>query len=281
MNFFLVPRVSCVVFFLCCLLITTGYSQAIEWQQLEKGLYLTQLSEKQGKDRQEGDEPDIFVLKIDPDYFRFRLLSASEYQGQRRSLQDWVEDFGLVAGINASMFWEDFETSTGYMKNFDHINNDLIHPDYNAFFCFHPRDPDLPQLRLIDRINVLDWQEQIENYHTVIQSYRMISSQQENVWQKNNQSHSVAAIGIEKETDDVFFIFSQKPRTIPRLNSILLSSPLSILTCMFVEGGPTAGLYIKAQSLQQGWYGLTTNSLWKEKPETFNKIPNIIGIKRK
>ncbi len=260
-----------------------GYSREVKWQTLEKGLKLTQLSEE---GRQSGQLTQIglgiYILSIDPEFFNFRLLSASEQQGQQvRSLKEWVEEFGLVAGINASMFWQDQKTSTGYMRNFDHINNDLVHPDYNAFLCFNPRSPEMPAVQLIDRENEPDWQNKIDNYHTVIQNYRMISSNQDNVWTDNDRNYSVAAIGMDKRSNNVLFIFCQKPRTIHELNSILLKSQVDISVCMFVEGGPTAGLYIKSQTLEQGLSGLTNNPLWSGKPESLNKIPNIIGIERK
>lgn len=259
-----------------------GHAKDIEWQSLEKGLKLTQLSKNEGQNSLlKSVELGIYILKIDPDFFNFRLLSASEYDSQRKSLKDWIKEFDLVAGINASMFWQDFETSTGYMRNFDHINNDLIHPDYNAFLCFNPHNPDISKIQIIDRKNDPEWKNKIDNYHTVIQNYRMISSNQNNVWEDNDRSYSVAAIGMEKKSNHVLFILSRKPRTIHELNSILLSSRVSISVCMFVEGGPTAGLYIKSQSIEQGCYGLSTKALWSSKPESLNKIPNVIGIERK
>ena len=259
---------------LMVLLFRSGGLQAagITWQELEPGLELTKI-----KTSPESAHEDLVMLRIDQDRYELSLLSASEQDSQRLTMHDWVHEHDLLAAINASMFWTDQRTSTGFMKNFEHINNTNIHPQYNAFLVFHPKSPELPAVRMVDRINTRDWEDILDNYHTVIQNYRMISSRQDNVWEEKSKSFSVAAVGMTKNRD-ILFIMSFVPRMIHELNELLLELPVQLKMCMFVEGGSTAGMYVRAGGVDQGWHGTANNSLWSERSMSFVRIPNVLGV---
>ncbi len=254
--------------------VTTGRLQAadLSWQSLEPGLELTRVTASPGADHQ-----DLVMLKIDQARYELTLLSVSEQEGQRLTLHDWVHEHDLLAAINASMFWTDQSTSTGFMKNFEHLNNTTIHPEYNAFLVFHPKNPELPPVRMVDRVNTRDWERILEDYHTVIQNYRMISSRQTNVWQESSEAFSVAAVGMTMQ-GDILFIMSFIPRMIHELNEILLSLPLELQMCMFVEGGATAGMHVRAGPIDQGWHGTANNALWSENSASFVRVPNVLGV---
>lgn len=255
-------------------LVKTGRLQAadLSWQSLEPGLELTRVTTTPGTDHQ-----DLVMLKIDQARYELTLLSVSEQEGQRLTLHDWVHEHDLLAAINASMFWTDQSTSTGFMKNFEHLNNTTIHPEYNAFLVFHPKNPELPPVRMVDRVNTRDWEPILEDYHTVIQNYRMISNRQTNVWQESSEAFSVAAVGMTMQ-GDILFIMSFIPRMIHELNEILLSLPLELQMCMFVEGGATAGMHVRAGPIDQGWHGTANNALWSENSASFVRVPNVLGV---
>lgn len=166
---------------------------------------------------------DIVILQIDPENYSFKLLSASKNKDQSQPVKDWVERYDLVAGINASMFWEDQQTSAGYMRDYNHINNSNIHP--------------------------------------------------------SSTKHSVAAIGMD-EKGNVLFILNRLLISTHDLNNILLDLPINITSCVFVEGGPLASMYVKTKNFEKGWYGVSEATLYSETPIRFLKIPNIIGITR-
>lgn len=222
-------------------------------------------------------EFDISILRINPAKFRFKLLTASENNNKQRTIKDWVQEFGLLAGINASMFWEDRVTSTGFMKNFDRFNNTIIHPDYGAFLVFNPRDEDSEPVKLIDRANTPNWRQQIRKYHTVVQNFRMISSKQKNVWVKKSRKFSVAALGQDLD-GQILFIFSKNPSSIHELNNRLLELPIQIQNCMFVEGGPVASMYVNNETMEKEWAGLAKTTFWSQVPGRMYRIPNVIGI---
>ncbi|MFO8031233.1 MAG: phosphodiester glycosidase family protein [Desulfohalobiaceae bacterium] len=272
-----------VLFFLLLFLVFSAphldQVQAEEpWQELQVGLDLATEHEL----CEQGAEPcaGLVILRIDPEHYQLLLLSASEPGQTKQTLKGWAQEYHLQAVINAGMFWEDLQTSAGYMKNFEHVNNKIIHPEYNSFLVFNPVSSDLPFVQLIDRKNQSQWEKTLEDYQSVVQSYRMISSQGKNVWERNSKSYSVACVGLDQE-DRVLFIFSEQPRTIHDLNNILLDLPLGLQSCMFMEGGPTAGLYVNAGTMQRSWQGASESTLWSKKPGSFIKVPNALGITKR
>ncbi|WP_027370648.1 phosphodiester glycosidase family protein [Desulfovermiculus halophilus] len=246
------------------------------WERLQPGLWL-QIFEPQAEAGHE--RLYISVLKIDPRQFDFHLLTASETEGENKTLPQWMETHDLQAAINASMFWKDQQTSTGYMKNYDHVNNSYLHPKYEGFLVFNPKQDGLPEIQIIDREHHPDWKTTLGQYSTVIQSFRMISLNGNNVWEQGSNRYSVASIGITK-TGYVLFIFCQTPVTIHDLNNVLLDLPLELKNCLFVEGGPTAGLVVDIQEeYVQGWKGTSESFLWSDAPSSFARLPNVIGIR--
>ncbi len=279
----------CRLFILCLVLLAVETAwcgeqqeQSAAWRQLSAGLELALFSSGESSAPRPAEDIDsdlaIVVLRIDPDRYELRLLAASELENDPVTLRKWAEAYNLKAAINASMFWTDQKTSTGFMKNFEHVNQGLIHPDYGAFLVFNPKDPELPEVQIVDRAEQPKWKDILEQYHTVVQNYRMIDKKGQSVWPKEGKDFSVAAIGIDK-AGRVLFILSQYPRTMHQLNRILLQLPIQLQSSLFTEGGPTAGLYIETEALAKGWHGISQSTLWTESPGSFSKVPNVIGIK--
>ncbi|MBS3779554.1 MAG: phosphodiester glycosidase family protein [Desulfovermiculus sp.] len=244
------------------------------WQCIHPGLWHQVFEPKlpSGEGRM-----SIPVLKINPGKYDFHLLTGSENGEENKTLPQWMEAYNLHAAINASMFWKDQSTSTGFMRNFTHVNNDYLHPKYEGFLVFHPMHPSLPQIQIVDREHDSNWREILDQYGTVVQSFRMISVRGENVWEQNTKRYSVASVGIT-HAGEVLFIFCQTPTTIHDLNKALLQLPLDIKACMFVEGGPTAGLVVDIDNAFKGWKGTSENFLWPEVSSSFVRLPNVIGI---
>jgi uncharacterized protein YigE (DUF2233 family) len=252
-------------------------AQELPWRELQPGLCLATFRDSPGALTAEEEGGDIVVLRISPERFSLRLLLASENGGQGRTMQQWVRQNGLVAAINAGMYWEDERTSAGYLKNFDHVNNQTIHPEFGAFLVFNPKPGVSPQVRIVDKVNNPDWRGQIERYHSVVQNYRMIGSDRSNAWEQSSQSHSIASVGMDA-SGNVLFIFCQPQKSIHNFNEILLDLPIDLQSCMFVEGGPVAGLYVDAGKTEQGWHGVSESTFWSERPGSMVEVPNVIGV---
>jgi hypothetical protein len=101
--------------------------QDMGWQQLGKGLELGTFLAPQPA--VVGDSL-VRVLRIDPKYYRFRLLNASAIEnGAPLTPKQWCRQNGLIAAINPSMFQTDYKTSVSLMRTRTHTNNPRLSKD--------------------------------------------------------------------------------------------------------------------------------------------------------
>jgi hypothetical protein len=249
------------------------------WIELDRGLYLGQFASPQKY--RKSDYP-ISILKISPATYSLKLLSASEHNRNPRTGKEWCEEFGLLAAINASMYQnENPLKSTGYMKNFDHINNAQINPVFGAFMVFNPIDTSYPGVQFVDRRLQNNWKDLIEKYHTAIQNYRIISEGKRRGWPQQGKLHSTAAVGMDKD-QNILFIHSRSPFSTHDFIHILLSLPIFIKNAMYLEGGLEATLYINLDEIGSARERIDRieSTEYNDDPSTL-KIPNVIGIIRR
>jgi len=218
----------------------------------------------------------ITLVRIDPEQYDFRLLTAAEH-GQRTA-PDWVEDFDLTGVINASMFRSDL-TSTGLMVDGDKVHSRRVNGAFGAFFAFGPRRDGLPAVSLYGRgCPGFDLDAIRSGYRVVVQNYRMLDCQGKGLAWKDPKGYSVAAVGVDRKRR-VVFIHSRTPYRVRDLNAMLAAPRLGITAAMFVEGGPEASLYVKTErhtvrgigSFESGFFLDDSNAL-------FWPIPNVIGF---
>jgi len=248
------------------------------WSEVRPGLSLARFNADHKP--VEGLEPQVknpclVVLRIDPKAYRFRLLSSSELDTGSRSLKEWAAEYGLLAAINAGMFWQDQRTSTGYMRNFGHFNQGRIHPDYNGFLVFNPKKTGLPPVRIVDRSRRSDWRQVLKQYASVVQNNRLIGSKRRIAWHQKGDRYSASSIA-EDEKGRILFILNQKPLSMKEFSRLLLDLPLRIRACIFTEGGQRAGLYLDTPQLERAWTGVGKNNFWSRRE--LAPIPNVIGI---
>lgn len=239
------------------------------WKKMDEGLYLSDFHSKK-----------ITLLKIDPTYYSFKLLSASEKGDHRLTVKEWCQKHHLISAINAGMYQKDGIKNVGYMKNFSHINNPKLNKRYKALLTFNPIEASLPEIQIID-MTCQDFETLMDKYQTLIQGIRMISCRQENVWQKQDKKWSTASFGIDKRGNGLF-IFAEFPYSVHDLIDILLSLPISIYNMMYLEGGPEAALYFSASGVEFERVGYHEGSPNEEGfPRSSRPIPNVIGIARR
>ncbi len=220
----------------------------------------------------------ITVVKIDPRNYSFRLLCASEYGKEKLTAREWTAKHHLAAAINAGMFQEDGFTSVGFMKNFNHVNNPRV-SRANSVLAFNPTEENIPSVQLIDR-ECQNFNELRPKYQSFVQSIRMISCEQQNVWSQQNAKWNTAAVGMDTD-GNILFLFGRTAHSVHDFVEILLSLPLSLKGAMYLEGGSQASLYLATPKMtveRNGvWDGFEeNNSLQFALP-----IPNVIGIAKK
>jgi len=254
------------------------------------------------------DNP-LVILRIDPRHYEFILLAHSE-QGHSLSPFQWASRFGLSAVINASMYLPDAKTSTGYMRNGEHVNNDFIHKRFGSFFVAspfpdgrvffrekelsadedtgesppHSDDPillsegEMPSATLLDR-QTDDWNTLIDRYAVVVQNFRMFNAARLPLWPEDGNAFSIAAVALDAQ-GNLLFIHCRTPLTVYNLTRMLLDLPLRIEKAMYVEGGPQASLHVQAGNIRRTWTGRYASDFWggvqAERP-----LPNVIGARKR
>jgi hypothetical protein len=273
-----IPILKFVFFIVLFFLLPNVRAAGGDWQKLENGLYIGTFEPKK---RSKIYHEKIVVLKIDPKVLSLKLGLASAHGRKLRTAKQWCTEFGLLAAINASMYQSsDFLKSTGYMRNYDHVNNAHIHKDYGALLLFNPIEVSLPEVQMVDRRVQKNWKSLMRKYHSVVQNYRMISNGRKAVWPKRIVMHRIAAVGMDQE-DHVLFILSRALYSTHDFINVLLSLQIGIKSAMYVEGGPEATLYLNLDRDGTQPAKGPGGNLTRHIDESPSSLPNVIGIMRR
>ena len=246
------------------------------WKKVDDGLYLGEFDPPQ---KPKVNDSKITIVKINPKFYSFKLLCASEQSKTRMTVKGWAQKYHLISAINAGMYQEDGIRNVGYMKNFSHMNNPKLSSNYKAVLAFNPTEPNLPAIRIID-LKCQDFETVKFKYQTLVQNIRMISCQQENVWTKQDKRWSMAVLGIDK-SGNALFIFTESHYSGYDFANILLSLPISIYSAMYLEGGPEASLFFSANDIEFWRIGRHILPYENDPIPVARPIPNVIGIVRK
>ncbi|MFZ4401027.1 MAG: phosphodiester glycosidase family protein [Bacteroidales bacterium] len=269
-----------LVFLNHCLIFAINPPKPIQWKTIEKGLSIAEVNAPRIT---KISDSKITILKIDPKYFSFHLLAASEHDSLQRSVKEWSEIGGLIAAINAGMYGGSSHISNvGYMKNFNHFNNPQLKPNYFAVAAFNPIDSTLPPFKIIDLQNE-NWENFKDKYQSFSQSMRMIDNNRNPLeWiQKRKMRCSMVVLATDKK-GNVLFLFTRTPYTPNEFIKIMLKLPADIQTAMYLEGGPESSLYMNNGEIEIEKIGsYVSRTFAHDRNKEFRKMPNVIGIKRK
>ena len=242
-----------------------------DWRELEPGLLFGEFQLNEGDAR-------LTVLRIDPASFDFTLCSRSQDGGPSRQLNQWGEQYNLVAAINASMYLPDASTSTGYMRQGSHVNNGRVVQRFGAFFVAGPDEPTLPKAAILDRDNPL-WRQQMDHYDLVIQNYRMINADRRILWSPGGPHYSISAVAQDGD-GQILFMHCRQPVEAYSFAQQVLHLPLNVRTVMYVEGGGQAGLLVRSAALTRELVGLSPSGLLVT-GDLRAVLPNVLGARRK
>jgi len=246
------------------------------WEKVDEGLAIGKFDPLPNS---KSNGSKITIVKIDPKFFSFKLLCASEHGKVKMTVEKWCQKHNLISAINAGMYQEDGIRNVGYMKNFNHINNSRLNTTYKAVLAFNPIEFALPEIQIID-LKCQDFEKLGFKYQTLVQNIRMISCQQENVWSKQDKTWSMAVFGMDKSGNGLF-IFTDSHYSGYDFANILLSLPISIYNAMYLEGGQEATLYFSANEVEFERIGFPASLNGKDNIPVPRSIPNVIGIIKK
>lgn len=275
--FALLPRALVSLLVLCA---TASALHAGEWRVLAPGLELREFLVPDSTGDLAGQQGGMAALRIDLSLYELGLGSALA-TGEMRGMHDWARSEGFVAVINAGMFRSDDRLrSTGYMRDAGVMVNSFIHPNYGAFLAFAPCDPSLPPVRWLDRKADSDWEEAVGNYHGVIQNYRLISREGENLWQPEERRHSAAAVAMDRD-GRLLFVHCRPKVSMYEFAQALLDLPLDLVGAMYVEGGADAAMYVEVEGYVGRFVGEYQSNFFQGSNRNFWPAPNVLGVRPK
>ncbi len=260
-----------------CLLAGAVPATADAFRVLEPGLSLAVISYH----TELGSSEELVLLRADPAMVDLDLLISSELGIAPLTPQAWAENYGLSAVINASMYLDNVNTSTGYMRHNGFLNNPRVVTRFGAFFVSGPvagaKNTELPAAAVLDR-DADDWERLLPLYNTVVQNFRIINAQGVVLWTDNNRRHSISALG-EDEDGLLYFIHTPGMVSVPELVRLLYGLPIIFTRLMYVEGGHPAALHVQTSRLTRTWAGRYANFI--SDPAAASPLPNVIVIRRK
>ena len=252
----------------------------IAWESPEQGMDTALLSYTVKKSDGYTRRILVHILKLDSTHFDFRLFSSSFEGGRAKSMREWAEEKCLAAAINACMYQTDGLTATGHMRSGEKLNNRHIAKKYGSFFVSGPLRPGLPQASVLDRHSD-DWQALLPLYENVVQNFRLMGQNGEQLWPENGPRHAVASVAEDHE-GRILFLLCSEPVSVHDFVDALNAFPgLALKSAMYVEGGSDAALL-----MEKGGQPLLVNGLSPAGYMLSNRgddipLPNIIGVKRR
>ena len=203
-------------------------SQKIIWQKIDDGLLFAEVASPV---KSVYGDSKITILKINPKYYDFRLISAKEKHEDNKTVKEWVKSKGLIAGINAGLFQGDDKTNVGYMKNFSFVNNGHLNKN-NTITAFNRKDTTVPEIQIID-LQCQNWNELKDKYNSFSQCIRMIDCNQNSTWSQQPDIFSMAVIALHKH-GSAWFIFTHYSYSVHHFLDILNHLPLDSEHAMYL-----------------------------------------------
>jgi len=245
----------------------------LQWEMLDQGLSFTSVDAPIHCNI--GDSK-LSILRIDPTYYKFHLISSKEKGEENKTASQWAKDYKLTALVNAGMYQADHQTNVGYMQNGSHVNNKRLNKD-KTIVAFNPIQDKYPLFQIID-LECQNWETLSKQYKTFTQSIRMVDCEGRNKWSKQDKYWSMVAIATDQK-GQVLFLFSRSPYSVHDFIDMLLGLPLSIHSMMYLEGGPEASFFLNHPKKNIAYMGsYETNFIESDENKVFWPIPNIIGI---
>jgi len=252
----------------------------VQWRNLEAGMEFARVEAPAPRGTSKGP---LFVLRVAPDSFEVRLLSAS-LMGLKSNLpaDRWAAEHGMTAVVNAGMYQKDHASSVGYFRVGTRVNNRHRHRQHKSLLVSGPRKAGLPPVALLDA-DCDDLWKNAEDYDNAVQGIRMLSCKGRNVWKPGGRAYQQVAVGIDGK-GRLLFVYRRAPATSHQFVEQVRSSGLGLKRLMYLEGGAEVSLFIrsaKAEIRLGGMRSLLTD-LWDSgSSATFLPLPNVIAIKRK
>lgn len=222
---------------------------------------------------------EVVLAHFDPARFELVLLTAArDGDGETRRLEEWVDDFGLVAAINASMYLPNLR-STGLMIDGDHLNNPAVNPSFSGFLAFGALDSSVAPVEVTgDDCPGFDIKWLRAHYRALVQSYRLLDCEGDAIEWQDRKQYSSAAVGLD-DRGWLVFAHSGSPCRTSDFARWLAQEGWGVAAALFVEGGNEASLLVddgRIRSVVTGGY----EGVYRPAARS-RAVPNVLGVRRR
>jgi len=229
------------------------------------------------------NDSKLTVVKVDPSKYDFNFFTATEYDKKLRTAEEWAGEFNAEIIINAGMYsLKKNHPNKGYLKNYDHYNNQTISGYYNAMMVSHPKDTLLPSFQIVD-LTCTPWDSIKNRYHSYCQGMRMFDCNGNPMAFNKRPDQSCSMILLSTDINGmIYIVFTRSPYTHRTMLKFLKSFPFELRQTVYLEGGPEASLYVKTENREIRKFGCYVSTTWeRDDNDHFWELPNVIGISKK
>jgi hypothetical protein len=255
-------------------------STSFAWVELEKGVSYCEIA---APERSILNDSKLTIVKIDPAFLEFKLLTATEYGNKLRTADNWSNEFNMEIIINAGMYsYNKNHSNKGYLKNYNHLNNPVINGYYNSMMVLNPVDTTDNSFQLVD-LTCQPFDSIKNRYYSFCQGMRMLDCEGNPMAFEKNPTQSCSMILLSSDGEGmIYIVFTRSPYTHQKMIKFLKGLPLNLKQTVYLEGGPEASLFIKTKNGTISKYGSYVSKTWaNDDNDHFWEIPNVIGIRRK
>jgi hypothetical protein len=225
------------------------------------------------------DDACLDLVRVALSVHGLRILAAAREEGGARPAPRWVDDFGLAAAINLSMFRDDGAPvalavdARGVLAGKDNA-------PFGGFLAFDPVDPrDAPAIVAGRQCKGFELAALRRRYRAVVQSYRLLDCDGGAIAWKDEKRYSAAAIGVDRD-GRLALVHVRAPFTMKELSASLARPELRLAGAIFVEGGPEASLVVHADRVLERIGSYETGFVESDDNRRFWDLPNVLGVTR-
>lgn len=256
----------------------------IKWQNIIPGL---DFCETMAPRKSKINDSKITILKLNPEFFDFHLMMATEHNVNPLNAKEWADSFDLDIVLNAGMYdLNNHIRSKGFLKNEKHTNNTERLPNYNSVIAFKPKN------KLDKRFTICDlecdsFSTVQKRFHCLAQGLRMLDCNSEPIaWNKRKQYCSQLITTID-DLGNVYLIFVRSPYLHNEMISYMKQMKLNLYNAIYMEGGPQTSLYVDIKKDGKQLFHLekigsyVSDTYPNDNNNHYWKLPNVIGMKLK
>jgi hypothetical protein len=253
----------------------------IKWKNIIQGL---DICETLAPRKSNINDSKITILRINPEFFDFHLLMATEKYKKPLDAKSWADSFNLNIVINAGMYDLSRKMySKGYLQGEKHANQSEIHSNYKTIIAFNPKDSLEKKFTVCD-LECDSFQEIKNKYSCLAQGLRMLDCNSNPIgWNKRKQYCSQLITTID-DLGNVYLIFVRSPYLHNEMITYMREMKLNLYNAIYMEGGPQTSLYVDIQKDGKELFHLekigsyVSETYPNDKNDHFWKLPNVIGM---